>query len=218
MSGWWHQTWSYWQSGGPLLLPIALVCAGIWGYFLRSRDALARTLREGAGLEHALDRGTLGHTPREILRGLAGRPGAVAAVTRSAVEDATHRAASPRQAFLARENEALRLLRKDVVVLAALTTVAPLLGLLGTVMGMIETFDAVAAVAGETGTRVSAGISRALITTQFGLLVALPGVFGITRLQRMLRNTQVVMAQCRTHTLQILESNKVPGAPQTMDA
>jgi biopolymer transport protein ExbB len=98
------------------------------------------------------------------------------------------------------------MLRRDLVVVGALTAVAPLLGLLGTVFGMIHTFDAVATISGNTGTRVAAGISQALITTQFGLVVAVPGVFGLARLRRMLRNAQGVMAQCRSHALQILAS------------
>ena len=52
---------------------------------------------------------------------------------------------------------------------------------------------------------MAAGISQALITTQFGLIVAVPGVFGLARLQRMVRNAQIVMAKCRSHALQALE-------------
>jgi len=124
-------------------------------------------------------------------------------LVRGAIDD-VGRGAAPRAAFAARESEALGLLRRDLVVLSALTAVAPLLGLLGTVAGMIHTFDAVAVVGGNTGARVAEGVSQALITTQFGLVVALPGVFGVSRLQRMLRNVQAVMAECRSHALQVL--------------
>lgn len=57
-------------------------------------------------------------------------------------------------------------------------TLAPLLGLFGTVVGMIESFDLVT-IAGEMGdpSVLSGAISKALITTQFGLLVAIPTVF-----------------------------------------
>jgi biopolymer transport protein ExbB len=82
---------------------------------------------------------------------------------------------------------------------------------------MIQTLDAVATVGGNTGTRVAAGISQALITTQFGLVVAVPGVFGLARLQRMLRNAEVVMAECRSHALQCLEGHSImiPGYDAT---
>lgn len=58
-----------------------------------------------------------------------------------------------------------------------LVTAAPLGGLLGTVSGMIETFDGLAegALHARTG-GVAGGISQALLTTQMGLMVAVPGV------------------------------------------
>ena len=56
---------------------------------------------------------------------------------------------------------------------------APLLGLLGTVSGMLTTFGALATGTGgnQTMDLVAGGISEALITTETGLLVALPGLF-----------------------------------------
>ena len=119
--------------------------------------------------------------------------------------------AVPREALSAREAECLALLKTDILILTALTSIAPLLGLLGTVTGMIETFDAVAAVSGNTGMRVAAGISQALITTQLGLVVAVPGVFGAARLKRMLRNARVVMGECRAHALLIFEHRLEEG-------
>jgi len=204
MIAWTSDTFTYWAAGGPLLLPIGLVCIAIWGFFLRSRELLKRTLRDGAVVEDALDQGTVGHNATSLVAGLLSFPGGIAAMVRAAVSDVLHGAA-PREAFVARESQCLSLLQRDLVVLAMLTAVAPLLGLLGTVMGMIQTFDAVATISGNTEVRVAAGISRALITTQFGLVVALPGIFGLARLQRMLSNAQVVMAECRTHVLQALD-------------
>lgn len=82
-------------------------------------------------------------------------------------------------------------LASDLRLLRVLTAVAPLLGLLGTVGGMLQTFTAVAAGQGDTMARLAPGLSRALITTQFGLAVAIPGVFGIARLGRMRRQVEV---------------------------
>jgi biopolymer transport protein ExbB len=63
--------------------------------------------------------------------------------------------------------------------LAVIATLAPLIGLLGTILGMIESF-AVVAIAGEIGDigTVAGGISKALITTAFGLIVAVPSLAG----------------------------------------
>ena len=55
--------------------------------------------------------------------------------------------------------------------------VAPLAGLLGTVTGMIETFDSLAEMSLFTQSGgIAGGISEALFTTQMGLIVAVPGV------------------------------------------
>lgn len=62
-------------------------------------------------------------------------------------------------------------------VIGVLAAMAPLLGLLGTVSGMMSTFDVIA-VFGTGNTRAMAkGISEALITTQTGLLIAIPGLY-----------------------------------------
>jgi len=59
--------------------------------------------------------------------------------------------------------------------LAVVATLEPLLGLLGTVLGMIESFDSIV----QTGTvgdpsLLAAGISKALVTTAVGLIIAIP--------------------------------------------
>ena len=114
--------------------------------------------------------------------------------------------ALPREACVKRERQARHLWRRDLLVLAALTGVAPLLGLLGTVSGMIFTFDAVAATAGDTASRVAEGVSTALITTQFGLIIALPGIFGMARLQRLIQAVEVKFAECRSLMLLVLDN------------
>lgn len=70
-------------------------------------------------------------------------------------------------------------------VMKSLVLSASLCGLLGTVVGMIETFEVVA-IAGSTSELVSAGISKALVTTQAGLVVALLGSLALAHLNRLI--------------------------------
>lgn len=58
-----------------------------------------------------------------------------------------------------------------------LAAIAPLLGLLGTVTGMIDTFHVITLHGTGDPRMMSGGISEALITTQTGLLVAIPGLY-----------------------------------------
>ncbi len=69
------------------------------------------------------------------------------------------------------------LLHRYLAVIVVLASVAPLLGLLGTVIGMVETFDVIAVFGTGNVKALSGGISVALITTQSGLVVAIPGLF-----------------------------------------
>ncbi len=62
---------------------------------------------------------------------------------------------------------------RTILILAA---VAPLLGLLGTVTGMIYTFDVISIFGTGNARALAGGISEALITTQSGLVIAVPGM------------------------------------------
>jgi len=65
-------------------------------------------------------------------------------------------------------------LTRGLSALAVLAGVAPLLGLLGTVTGMIDMFSVIAAQGSGNAKSLSGGISEALICTQAGMLVAIP--------------------------------------------
>ncbi len=68
--------------------------------------------------------------------------------------------------------------------IAVLAAIAPLLGLLGTVLGMIETFNVISIFGTGNAKALAGGISIALITTQTGLLIAIPGLLLSSTLDR----------------------------------
>ncbi len=68
-------------------------------------------------------------------------------------------------------------LEKGFLELSTAITLAPMMGFLGTVAGMISAFDAIAAARAVDATIVASGIKIALITTEFGLIVAIPVQF-----------------------------------------
>lgn len=73
--------------------------------------------------------------------------------------------------------------KRGLGVLATVASTAPFIGLLGTTMGIVNSFQQMAATgSGGLGT-ISGGISEALITTAFGLLVAIPAVMAFNFLQ-----------------------------------
>ncbi|MBL7012868.1 MAG: MotA/TolQ/ExbB proton channel family protein [Candidatus Marinimicrobia bacterium] len=79
------------------------------------------------------------------------------------VEKAIQNAGSIEMAFLER----------NMIWLNAVITIAPMLGFTGTVVGMIDAFDAIKAANDISPAVVAGGISKALLTTAFGLIVAM---------------------------------------------
>jgi biopolymer transport protein ExbB len=68
----------------------------------------------------------------------------------------------------------LSFLERGLVALATIATIAPLMGFLGTVAGMIQAFGAIEAYGEVEATLVAGGIKVALITTATGLIIAIP--------------------------------------------
>ena len=74
---------------------------------------------------------------------------------------------------------------QNVGIIKTLVAIAPLLGLLGTVTGMIEVFDVMAISGSGNARSMASGVSRATIPTMAGMVASLSGVFASTWLQRM---------------------------------
>ncbi len=71
----------------------------------------------------------------------------------------------------------LRSLERGLPALATIASGAPLLGLLGTVLGMMKIFAAVASSGTQIAEKLSLGIAEALVTTATGLIIAIPVLF-----------------------------------------
>jgi biopolymer transport protein ExbB len=90
--------------------------------------------------------------------------------------------------------------------LLILVTTAPLMGLLGTVMGMLTTFSGLAiSTAGSTVDQIAAGISEALITTQTGLIIAIPAYVMATLIQKRRNEMEACLTTMETLTVQLYE-------------
>ena len=87
-------------------------------------------------------------------------------------------------------------LERSLSLLAAMAGVAPLLGLLGTVSGMIATFDTISSAGTGNPRLLSGGISEALITTQLGLMVAIPLLLAHAWLRRWAERREALLEHC----------------------
>lgn len=101
-----------------------------------------------------------------------------------------------REAVLAQTGK----LEKGMWLLGAVVNTAPQLGLLGTVTGMITSFSALSASV-ESSKTVAAGISEALYTTAFGLIVAIPTLIFYNYFNRRIDATALEMERAALHIM-----------------
>jgi len=159
----------YMQSGGYVMWPLFVLVIVLW-YALGYRyHALRRGSKKSVRVLIRKFASGKRETPRGIVDG--------AIVDAIAAVEGSCRAKAGRplidDAFYPYRQE-LRKYRKTV---NTIVMVSPLIGLLGTVSGMIETFDSLGSMTlySQSG-GIAGGISQALFTTQLGLVVAVPGL------------------------------------------
>ncbi|WP_370980830.1 MotA/TolQ/ExbB proton channel family protein [Agaribacterium sp. ZY112] len=98
-----------------------------------------------------------------------------------------------RRSMISEVNEKIN---TNLELIATMVALCPLLGLLGTVTGMIDVFGVLAATGGGDAKSMASGVSRATIPTMAGMVAALSGVFG-----------QTLVNQIATRESQLLEDH-----------
>lgn len=110
---------------------------------------------------------------------------------------------------LNRQSEAIAArIRRGFGVLASVGSVAPFVGLLGTVVGIIDAFQGIAKEGSGGLGAVSAGISEALVVTALGLLVAIPAVLAFNWLTSQSESMLLALEQARGEFLDHLENRE----------
>lgn len=169
----WHIILNFLDRGGPVMIPLLFISILMWILILERslfyRKTAAKTApaksvpnkKEPASLKSPGQR-----DPEELLT----------------VHGKNNRHENQTDAAL--ENS----LEQHLSLIGVLAKCAPLLGLMGTVLGMIRTFDTIAVFGTGNPRAMAAGISEALITTQTGLLIAIPGLCMHNFLSRRMEN------------------------------
>lgn len=95
------------------------------------------------------------------------------------------------------------LLERNIGVLLTIANLSPLLGLLGTVSGMIKTFNIISDYSAEISFSLAGGIAEALITTAAGLLVAIPTLI-IYRF--LMEKAQMMIFQMEENSIKLIDA------------
>lgn len=164
-------------SGGPVMIPLALlsllgvavILERLW-VLRRARyldPATVATLSQL--LAHRNFDGAVEYTRRH--------PGPLGDLVAALVDNRTAPYDELREILEDTGRHQLLGLERGLPALATIVSGAPLLGLLGTVLGMIKVFLVVASSGTSVAEKLSAGIAEALITTATGLIIAIPILF-----------------------------------------
>jgi biopolymer transport protein ExbB len=169
-------TWVLWLLLGLSVLALAVIAERTL-YFARTRvDAVA--------LRERVRRGLAQTAPRDFERELSESPSVEAKIVGAAVSAGCAAEASERMVAEA-QLQRLRL-ERHLAFLGTLGNNAPFIGLLGTVIGIIEAFEQLDVSAGQLTTGLMAEIGEALVATAVGILVALPAVAAYNAFQRVI--------------------------------
>lgn len=129
-------------------------------------------------------------------------------VMRVMVCGAVHREFSLRDALQMSADEELARMRKYLPVLDTMITLSPLLGILGTVTGIIYSFNMLGTVGVEHPRMITAGIGQALITTAFGLIIAIFSLIPYNYFLSKIEKTSLEIEQYGTSLEIIFEKNR----------
>jgi len=162
--------YEYLRPGGPVMIPLIITSLWMWALIIERVIYFRRIDKDDVNLEQVVE--MLSDKPLpEISNGLRTR------VVASFLKERTGNNKVDRSILDLCAMRERPHLRRSLSVIAVLAAVAPLFGLLGTVTGMITTFDVITLFGTGNAKAMAGGISEALITTQSGLLVAIPGLF-----------------------------------------
>lgn len=168
-----NNLWILIEMGGPVMLPIFLVSGWLWGLIVLKADWIWRAGRGRIPLAEALDclkKGQLSSLDS---------PWAMALNHFIVIQNGKGKNYTLADKLLldAAVRKQTGAIQKYIPTISILAAVAPLLGLFGTVSGMVETFKVIGMYGMGNAQAMASGIREAMITTQAGLLVAIPGLF-----------------------------------------
>jgi biopolymer transport protein ExbB len=190
------KVWQTWVEGGWLMIPLAGLAFFI--YF----EAMALVLRLGRAKLGQVRKGEWRSWIRNPSKGTGHVGEVIRFVTAEGLnEDSLTRLEAVKTRLIPEVNQ-------KITVISVLVTIAPLMGLLGTVIGMLSTFRGLASSTGQAAELVAEGIRVALITTQTGLMIAIPGYIFIALAVRKRNQYLTFMTELESAVMQAVHSQK----------
>ena len=163
-------------------------------------------------IESEMERLTPGTSPERLARIVHHDSSSLARIVRVALQHLRWPRSENVEAVQTRARHEMVRLEKGLVVLEIVTGIAPLIGLIGTVSGLIHVFAGLGLGAGASDTKqIARGISEALSTTIFGLGIAVPALVAFAYFSKKVEVMSVEMESLVTDLLSKLYYGRVAG-------
>ena len=178
------ELWDTLQKGGIMMIPLALCSVLALAVFIQKIFDLRRRKVLVPEIISVIEKIS---GPRDISLAMNicnEKSGPFANIIKAALENRQLNKQEIKELITDEGRQQIRNLERGLVILETVAGVAPLLGLLGTVIGMIKVFTIISEVGVGQASALSGGISEALITTAVGLSIGIPAWFVIIILRQ----------------------------------
>jgi biopolymer transport protein ExbB len=203
------------ENGGPIMWPLLLtsiiaVATVIERIIFRLREKWRRDPDVVESIFSEVEKGNISAAIR------AGE-GSEDFIARILVYALTHREKSVTNAYLKAASKELQRFNRGLPILDTIITLAPLLGLLGTVTGLIHAFGLLGAQELGSPVAITGGIAQALIATAFGLAIAITALIPFNYLNARLEEARNEVQDAGTQ-LELLLAQSAGGSPSLSGA
>lgn len=206
-------------TGGMFMWPL-LVCSIVT---VTTLVLATLTLREKKVLplviESEIERLTPGGSAERLMRIVNDDTSSLAAVIRTALQHLRWPRAENIESVQTRARRELVRLERGLIVLEVMTGIAPLIGLIGTVSGLLHVFSGLGVATGASDTKaVALGISEALNCTVFGLSIAVPALIGFSYFSKKIEVMSVEMESLVSDLIAKIYYGRIPSGEPVLPA
>jgi biopolymer transport protein ExbB len=207
-----HSIVDFFLKGGPFMWPLLLCSIVAVTTIILRTIALREKNVIPLVVESELERLVPGGNPERLARVVHHDPSSLARVARVALAHLRWPRGDNVEAVQTRARHEMVRLERGLVVLEVITGIAPLIGLIGTVSGLISVFASLGLSTGAADAkRIALGISEALTCTLFGLGIAVPALVGFVYFSKKVEVMSVEMESLVTDLLSKLYFGRAAG-------
>src|SRR5437588_7926123 len=195
----------FFARGGLFMWPL-LACSIVSVTIMLLRGlALRRKIVMPAAIEAEIERMAPGESPERLSRLVYHDPSSLARITRVALQHLRGPRSENVEVVQTRARHEMVRVERGLIILEIIVGIAPLLGLIGAVSGLVHVFSNLGLSSGASDTRqIALGIAESLNATVFGLSIAVPTMIGFTYCSR-----KVEVMSVETETLVVELINKL---------